>query len=836
MMCSVRGEANCSPGGLDVLLKDLRYTIRKLMRSPGFTLIVAGSLALGIGANAAIFSFADAVLLRPLPVVQPSELFTVRSRDESRTSSMLDAGVSFRDYIDFRDRSRCFDQLLAYDMITASLASHADSPPHFTYAMLVTGNFFKVLGVEPQLGRYFRPEEDQVAGRNPVAMLSYGAWVNEWAKDPNILGRTLRLNGISLTIVGVAPESFWGMDLYIRPGVFVPLMMAPTLLGDEGQRLIDRRDTRVLSVRGRLRQGMGVAAAKAELDGIARDLERNYPDTNRSERATVRTELENRFDSTPADVAVIAIAFVLAILVLLISCANVANLLIGRSAARGKEITMRLTLGASRFQLVRQLLTENLLLALLGASLGLILAAVAARLFSSWPIPTDLPMVVDVRLDRRVLLYSLAVSLVSVLGFGLVPAVQATRADLMSSLRGREAGGGKGASRTTRALVVVQVALSLLLLTSAAGLSKGLEKLTRARAGFRTEGFLLATFDPAVLRYTPDRARLFYRRLVDAARTTPGVRLVALASAVPLGNRRDSLALVPEGYNPPSGVRGVSVWGSVVDANYFAMLKVPILQGRAFTDDDRESSHPVVIVNEEFARKYWPGQGAIGKRIRLGDVQGPWADVVGVAKTHVYGWVGESPRPFAYRPIEQVIPRPMTLLLESASHPAALAAPLRELLRFLDSNMPIYDVRTMDDLYAMRAVREPGIMVTSAGSLALLGLVLALVGLYGVMSHSVVVRTREIGVRMAMGANARQVLWMFLRQSVGLALIGAVLGVVIGVAASPAVGAVVYGATTADPMAFVVIPVALLLIVAAATWIPARRAAHVDPVSALRAE
>ena len=819
-----------------MLLKNLRYTIRKLMRSPGFTLIVAGSLALGIGANTAIFSFADAVLLRPLPVARPAELLTVGSRDETRTSSTLDASVSFRDYIDFRDRSRCFDQLLAYDMITVSLASHLDSAPHFTYAMLVTGNFFKVLGVEPDLGRDFRPEEDQAAGRNPVAMLSYGAWVNEWKKDPNVLGRTLRLNGISLTIVGVAPESFWGMDLYLRPSVFVPLIMAPTLLGDEGQRLIDRRGTRVLSVRGRLRQGMSIAAAKAELGGITRDLERNYPDTNRAERTTVRTELQNRFDSAPADVAVIAIAFVLAILVLLISCANVANLLIGRSAARGKEITMRLAIGASRFQLVRQLLTENLLLALLGGLLGLILAAVAARFFSSWPIPTDLPMVVDVRLDRRVLLYTLAVLLVSVLGFGLVPALQAARADLMSSLKGRESSGGKGASSTSRVLVVVQVALSLLLLTSSAGLSKGLEKLTRTEAGFRTGGLLLATFDPAVLRYTPDRARLFYRRLADGARAIPGVRAVARASAVPLGNRGDSLKLVPEGYNPPSGVRVVSVSGSVVDANYFATLKVPILQGRAFTEEDRESSPPVVIVNDEFARKYWPGQDAIGKRIRLGDAQGPWADVVGVAKSHVYGWVGESPRPFAYRPIEQVAPRPMTLLMESAGNPAALAAPLRELLRFLDSNMPIYDVRTMDDLYEMRAVREPGIMVTSAGSLALLGLVLALVGLYGVMAHSVVVRTREIGVRMALGANPWQVLWMFLRQSLGLALVGAVLGVAIGVVASPAVGAVVYGATTADPMAFVFIPVALLLVVAAATWIPARRAAHVDPLSALRAE
>jgi len=820
-----------------LVLKELRYTIRKLMRSPGFTLIVVGSLSLGIGANTAIFSFAEAALFRPLSVAQPAELLTLRSQDEARASSTLDASVSFRDYIDFRDRSRSFDQLLAYDLITPSLASHSDSTPHLTYAMLVSGNFFKVLGVEPQLGRDFQPEEDQAARRNPVAILSYRAWMNEWGKDPNVLGRTLRLNGVSLTIIGVAPESFWGMDLYIRPSVYVPLMMAPTLLGDEGQRLIDRRDMRVLNVKGRLRQGMSIVAAKAELAGITRDLERNYPDTNHSELVTVRTELQNRFDNAPDDVAIFAIAFVLALFVLLISCANVANLLMGRSAARGKEIALRLAMGASRFRLVRQLLTENLVLALLAGSLGLILAAVAARFFSSWPIATDLPVVVDVRLDHRVLLYSLLVSLVSVLGFGLAPAVRATRVDLMSSLKGRESGGGRGASRTSRALVVVQVALSLLLLTSAAGLSKGLQELTRSQAGFRTGGFLMATFDPAVLRYTPDQARVFYRRLVDGARTIPGVQSVALASAVPLGNREDSLKLVPEGYNPPSGVPGVSVLGSVVDAHYFAMLKVPILEGRAFTDDDRESSRPVVIVNDEFARKYWPGQDALGKRVRLGDddTQGPWAEVVGVAKHHVYEWVGESPMPFAYRPIEQVTPRPMTLLMES-SNPAALTAHLRESLGFLDSDMPIYDVRTMDDLYEMRAVREPGIMVTSAGSLALLGLVLALIGLYGVMSHSVVVRTHEIGVRMALGATARQVLWMFLRQSVGLALVGAVLGVVIGVAVSPAVGAVVYGATTADPMAFLVIPATLLLIAVAATWIPARRAAHVDPVTALRAD
>jgi predicted permease len=819
-----------------MLVKDLRYAIRKLTRRPGFTLIVAGSLALGIGANAAIFSFADAVLLRPLPVSQPSDLLTVRSRGDTPSSSMLDARVSYRDYIDFRDRSRSFAQLLAYDMTTASVASHPDSAPHLTYAMLVSGNFFRVLGVEPPLGRDFRPEEDQAAGRNPVAILSYGAWVNEWEKDPNVLGRKFRLNGIWLTIVGVAPKSFWGMDLYVRPSVFVPLTMAPMLLDDEGQHIIDRRDARVLNVRGRLRKGIGIAAAQVELDGITRDLERNYPDTNRSERATIRTELQNRFDNAPADVAVIAIAFVLAILVLLISCANVANLLMGRSAAREKEITVRLAIGASRFQLVRQLFTENLLLALLGGSLGLLLAAVAARFFSSWPIPSDLPIVVDVRLDQRVLLYSLAVSLVSVLGCSVAPAVQAIRADLMSSLRGRDSSAGRGASRASRVLVVVQVALSLLLLTASAGLSKGLEKLTRAQAGFRTGGFLMATVDPTVLRYTPDRTRVFYARLVDGARAIPGIRSVALTSTVPLGNRADSLKLVPEGYNPPSGARAISVLGSVVDANYFTLMGVPILQGRAFTDHDREPLRPVVIVNDEFARKYWPGQDAVGKRIRLGDAQGPWADVVGVARHHVYRWVGESPRPFAYLPLQQATPRAMTLLIASAANPSALAAPLRDLLRSLDSNMPIYDVRTMDDLYQMRAVREPGIMVTSAGSLALLGLVLALVGLYGVLSHSVVARTREIGIRMAMGADSGQVLRMFLRQSVGLTVAGALVGIAVGVAASPVVGAVVYGATTADAMAFIVIPAALLLIAAGATWIPARRAARVDPVSALRAE
>jgi predicted permease len=819
-----------------VLLKDLRYAIRKLIRSWDYTLIVAGTLALGIGANAAIFSFADAVLLRPLPIAWPSELFTVRSQDQTRTASKLDASVSYRDYIDFRDRSRSFDQLLAYDMITASLASHADSIPNLTYTMLVSGNFFKVLGVEPQLGRDLRPEEDEAIGRNPVAILSYRAWVNEWKKDPNVLGQTFRLNGVTLTIIGVAPESFWGMDLYLRPSVFVPLMMAPPLLGEDGQRLIESRDTRVLNVKGRLHPGVGIAAAKAELDGITRELERNYPETNRSERVTVRTELQNRFDRAPDDAAVIAIAFVLAILVLLISCANVANLLMGRSAAREKEITVRLAIGASRFRLVQQFFTENLLLALLGGSLGLILAAMAARFLSSWPIPTDLPMVVDVRLDRRVLLFSLAVSMISVLGFGLVPALQATRANLMSSLKGRDASGGRGASRTSRVLVVVQVALSLLLLTSAAGLSKGLEKMTRAHAGFRTGGFLMATIDPTVLRYTPDRARLFYRRLVVEARAIPGVRSVALTSAVPLGNRGDSLKLIPEGYNPPTGVQGVSVWGSVVDANYFTMLQVPILEGRAFTDDDRESTRPVVIVNDQFARKYWPSQDAVGKHIRIGDAQGPWAEVVGVARSHVYGWVGESPRPFAYRPIEQAAPRPMTIMIESASNSGALAAPVREMMRNIDSDMPIYDMRTMDDLYEMRAVREPGIMVMSTESLALLGLVLALVGLYGVMSHSVVSRTREIGVRMALGANAQQVIWMFLRQSIGLALAGTILGVVIGVAASPAMGAVVYGATSVDPVAFVVIPMTFLLIAAAATWIPARRAARVNPVSALRAE
>lgn len=819
-------------------LRDVRHALRVMARNPGFSAIAAGSLALGIGANAAIFSFADAVLFRPLPVARPGEVVSVRSRIQDSATGISYASVSWLDYMDYRERAGSFDGLIAYNQVTVALAARAAAPPRVTLAMLVSGNFLRVLGVQPALGRDFRPEEDAVPGRDPVAIVSHAFWVAELGGDPGVLGRALRLNGVSLTIVGVAPESFWGLEVYTRPVVYVPTAMAPALLGSAGERLLERREARGMSVKGRLRRGVGVEQADAELRALAAQLEQAYPDTNRNQGVIVRTELQSRVERSPDDAAITTMASALAVLVLLIACANVSSLLLSRAAARARELAVRLALGVGRARLVRQLLTENLVVALLGGLLGLVLAAAGVQFFAGMPYPSDLPVVLDVRLDVRVLLFSLAAAAASVLVFGLTPAWRATRTDLVAALKAGDGGiVARGRLRGGQVLVVLQLVLSLVLLTSTASLMHGLQGAALvSNPGFRRDGLLTAGFDPTVLRYPAERTRAFYRELVARAPSLPGVESVALTYGVPLGDRVDVVNFIPEGYVVPEGRTSLATYGTAVGPRYFELLDIPLVQGRAFTENDDADAPRVLIVNEVLARKYWPGVDPIGKRVRLEGPDGPWAEVVGVARTHKYLWIGEAATEFAYRPFAQSDQRRMVLLLRARGEAAALAAPLRELVRSIDADVPMHDVRTMSDLYEMRAVSMPRMIVETVGALGLLGLALALVGLYGLMAYSVNRRTREIGVRMAIGAEPGQVLRLVLHQGLGLALLGIAIGLVASFAATPILGAVVAGVTRADLVAFVVVPVTLLAITALAVAWPARRASRVDPVKALRFE
>jgi putative ABC transport system permease protein len=817
--------------------QDLRYALRSIRHNPGFTAIAAASLAIGVGANAAIFSLADALLLRPLPISSPQDVVSVGALSVRSPLALDGANVSYPDYLDFRDRSRSFAGLVAGQTRALAMGTDRSSPPRLTLAMLVTANFFDVLGVNPVLGRSFRPSEGETPGRDPVAVIAYSTWQSTFGGDPSVLGRTVRLNGVDLTVVGVTPRRFTGLSLMERPAAFVPLAMAPALLGAEGSRLLENRDDRSLNVKGRLAAGVTVDQAGTELKTVARALAQEHPATNKDRDVAVRTELQARLANDPVDAALIGMLTALVALVLFIACANVASLLLSRSATRVREVAVRLAIGASRSRLVRQFLTESLVLALLAGMLGLVLAYVGVNFFRTLPLSTDLPVVIDVRLDERVLLYSLGAGLLSVLGFGLVPALRAGRPDLVPSLKAGSAGlATPGGTRGRQGLVVVQVALSLVLLAASAAMTRGFQRTLSADPGFRTQGLLLASFAPTPQRFSIEQARVLYRRLRDEALRLPSVQNVTLSRAFPLSVQLHEVRFLPEGMDLRQGQELLATLGNVVGPEYFEVAGVPLMSGRPFAETDTEETPRVAIVNEEAARRYWPGEDPLGKRLRLGSADGAWAEIVGVARTHKYLWIGEAPSPFVYLPFRQSDLQAMTLMLLADGDPAPLAEALRETATRVAPDVAMFDVRTMEDLYLSRGVGIPRMLVQTVATMGLLGLGLAVVGLYGLMAYTVSCRTREIGIRMAIGAGRPAVLGMILRQGVGLALIGIGLGAVGSAAVSRGLASMISGVRAGDPVPVVLMAIALVAAAALATIAPASRAARIDPLQALRQE
>jgi predicted permease len=665
--------------------QDVRFALRMMAKSPGFTLVAALSLALGTGAAASIFSLADALVLRPLPISRPGEVMALRAKttDDSPYGANF-FSFSWRDYLDYREKSRSFTGLLAFDETSLSIATDAKAPAQLRLGLLVSDNFFGVLGVQPALGRGFLPEEDAVAGRDAVVVLSHSLWASVFGSDPGVVGKRIRINGTEFMVVGVAPERFTGLDQFVHPAVFLPMNAAPFLAGDEGRGRLEKRDARGLSVKGRLRPGVDVKAAEAELTAISEGLAEAYPDTNKKSRGVlVRSELQARIENSPPDAYVTGMLLALTGLVLLIACANVANLLLSRAGAREREIAVRQAVGASRTRLVRQLLTEGMVLALLGGGLGLVLAWAGVQFFKGIPLPSEL-VSLSVELDRRVFLFSLLASGLSVLVFGLAPALQTTRADVVSGLKAGDSAHGLSRRLWGRqGLVVAQVAFALVLLGSAATLLRGFERIFRGEPGYRRDHLLVASFDPSVLRYSDDRAQRFYRELVERARALPGARGAALTQAIPTGNGQQVVSYEAEGQTRPKDREAPTTFGNTVDEHYFETFQVPLVKGRAFAATDTAEAPRVVIVNELLAQKLWPGRDPLGQRLRLMSDDAPWAEVVGVARMHKYLWMGEGPQTYLYVPFAQSKRQRMTLLLESAGDPTALAALLGAVTSYL---------------------------------------------------------------------------------------------------------------------------------------------------------
>ena len=814
-----------------MLRQEIQQSLRFIARNPGFSAVAILSLALGIGANAAVFSLADVLLLRPLPVIDPGRVVTIAT---FAVGDRLAGGVSYPKYRQLRDHSQSFEGLIAFRTSTLGFTKSSANVPQARAGMMVSENFFRVLGVQPMLGRGFLPEDGQASGRNAVVVIDYGTWNDQFDRSTSIVGSNVRINGIDFTIIGVTPKSFTSIDERMRPAFYVPSTMSQRLNAARGDPLEDNLD-HSWRVKGRLKTGTSQAAAQAELTTMWTDIERRSPELDRSRQIAVQSELQARAGMRP-DAVLVPLLMVLVGLVLIIACANVANLLLGRARTRSREIALRLALGATRLRLFRRLLIESLLLSLVAAVVGLFFAYVGIRFFLTFDPVSDLSVTSSPELDRRVLGVCLLVALASTVFFGFAPAWRSARTGLASTLKSGETSAGAHPRTIGRnVLVVSQIALAMVLLVATGMLVDAFRKTLVRSPGFRTDHLVMMEFDTSLARYDSTQRDDFYRRLVTRVQGLPGVRSVTLTSSAPLGFQgiRD---VIPDGYQFPRGQETLQAMAAVVDEQYFATTKTDILQGRSFTAADDEGSRRVAIVNEEFAKRYWPGENAVGKRLRLNGKDGDWADVVGITRTGKYIFIAEAPTPFVYLPFAQNPSPRMILLAESDGEPASLIEPLRSLVHSLDVDQPVYNVNSFSSFYEQRAVRVPLRILQTVAAMGVIGIVLALVGIYALVSYTVARRTRDIGVRMAMGADRLGVLKMILGQGLVLSALGIATGGLISVGVARLLAAGLTGLGAPSPATFVVAPVAVLIATMVACYVPARRAALIDPIAALRYE
>jgi predicted permease len=755
------------------------------------------------------------------------------SHDESFDS------FSYREYLDIRDHTRSYDGVLANTATTAvGFSAGPGATPQIRAGMMVSGNYFRVLDVEPRLGRGFREDEDEVPGRDAVAVLGRDFWKDEFGSDPEVVGRTIRLNGTDFTVDGVAPESFPGMMIISQPDIYTPLAMATVFSTNPQKSFFEDRDDRELSVKARLRSGTTLGEAQTELAALAQDFEREYPDVSRDRGASVRTQFEMRTRGDDLNWKFSVIFTTLGLAVLLVACTNVAGLLLSRARSRTREITVRLAMGAGRFRLIRLLLTESLVFALVGGVGGIAVGYGGIEFLRGFRIPSELPTVIPFRMDGRVLLVSLALSVASAFLCGLVPALQSTRTDLVRGLKSADVD-ERGRKRLwgRNLLVVAQVAMSLMLLTATFLMARSFERSVVEGTGFAKDHLLMVRFDPRLVQYDRARTERFYHLLAERARETPGIRSAALTQNPPLGlDGFDSVAFVPEGFQMPRDRESFTSAMDTVDEGYFATMGVPILSGRSFLASDAADSPRVAVVNEQFARHYWPDGDAVGKRIRLDGPAGAPVEIVGVAQTIKYVDAPRSRMDFVYLPLSQHPVARMVLLLRSKGDPLLLVEPVKELVRALDPNMPMLETRTYEDLYRYSTVEGPRVAIELVGTMGTVGLLLAITGLYGLVAYNVSRRTREIGIRMAMGAGPPAVLRLAIEKGLLLLGMGTALGLLMGFAVERLMNSMLFDAGGVDIVAYLTVVPSMVLVTVVAAYLPARRATRIAPTVALRYE
>ncbi len=834
---------------IDLLRTDVRHALRWLRKSPAFTLVAVASLAAGIGFNTAVFAVADAVLFRPLPVAQPDRLVDVFTSGSGGAAAQPFSTSSYPDYLDLRAKNDVFEDIVGYSPMFGPL--NLGDRSQLVLGEIVTGNYFRTLGVGAALGRTIVPDDDR-AGAARVAMVSYRSWVRDFGSSPDAVGRTLKLRGDVYTIVGVAPRGFTGMTPILAPEVWVPatasLTVEPVGLHDVvpspiGTTRLERRGDRWLFMRGRLKPGASVDQAGANLALVLSQIDAANPATNTDRRIAVKATSDVHLHPA-ADREVVPIAGVLMVivgLVLLIACANVASMLLARASGRQKEIAVRLAIGASRRQIARQLVTESLVLSSIGALFGLLLAWWILNVVASLTLPTPIPFAFDLRIDGRVLLFTIGATFAAGLLAGMVPALKATKVTLTSDLRGdlviRPMGGWRWSLRDM--LVAGQMATTAVLLVVAALLTRSLIAAEHTDVGFAVDRLALVSTDTNMLRYSPDRSLQFYNQALDRVRAIPGVESAALATRVPFSvnvNRWDDIWI--PGHHQP-GQPGDTIDVTRVSSDYFKTVGVAIVQGRAFTDDDRPTTPRVAVVNETFARRYWPRDSAIGKTFQTRGGAGPVYVIVGVSADHKVSTVAEAPTPFIHVARSQQPNAYTAIIARTGGDANALLRDMRRELLALEPNLVFFENQTMEaEMSAtLFPARAEALVVGTVGVVAML---LAAIGLYGVIAYSVSRRTREIGIRMALGASASTVLRLVMRQGLIVAVAGLGVGFAAGcIAAALArseISGMLYGVSLADPLSWGIAAAVLLSASTLANFIPAWRAARVQPSQALRIE
>jgi len=822
------------------LWQDVRYGARVLLKNPGFSAVAILSLALGIGANTTIFTVVNAVLLNPLPVKDISHLVEIDTIDtKTHVTQANDAklGISYPNCRDYASQNQVFDGVTCF-IPFLNLTWSGGAEPKQIQGELVGANYFDVLGVHPAAGRFFFPGEDTKPSGNNVVVISYSMWANRFGSDATLLGKTLTLNATPYTVIGVAPRSFKGTITFANAEqVWIPNSMYPQILtGFLRDWFNDRRALLLTSV-ARVKSGVSIAAADASLKTVATHLASEYPKENAGRSVTLTPLTDAAVGANQHDQLALAGGLMMSVvgLVLLIACVNLANLLLAQAARRDKEMSLRAALGASRARMLRQLITESMLLALVGGALGLIIAFWGRTALWSFRPPFIQDADINLALDSRVLLFTLGISILTGALFGIAPAIKASRADLVETLKvgGRGNAVGWRSNPLRSALVISEIALAMVALIGAGLFVRSMQNAQRTNLGFESRNLFVMNFDLGALHYDEGRGQQFFRDAIARAESSPGVASATVASNAPLGGGFERTTF-PEGQDETTGYRGTLTETNDVMPNYFETLRIPLISGRAFTDSDRATTEPVAVVNQAMARRFWPNENALGKRFHFFD-DPKLREIVGIVHDTVVDNIGEEPQPVIYLPMAQDYSPFATAQIRTSGSPASVISTVRSEIQSLDPSLAITGVQTIDQVVSqgLWAPRMGAALLALFGGLAL---VLAVVGVYGVLSYSVNQQTHEIGIRMALGAQPATVLWLVIGQGLRLAGAGLALGFIGALLAMRLLSSLLFGIGANDPITFAGVSIILVAAAVVACYIPARRATRVDPIIALRYE